>query len=170
MRTVILLIIFEIATMLLVRCDMVEANFRSGSVERSPNGKFECFASNQEEGGVNLFIRLVSDAPSAKHLWSTIRSLGIAWSPNSRWLAVMDHYLASESAVLIFDCQQEGYPLVYQTPISKTEQDSWDVVGWDVDKKQVILERNRRFSSNPPLKVAVKLKTSPIKATLYQDD
>ena len=90
------------------------------------------------------------------------------WSPDSHWLAVSDNYLATESAILIFDMEQKDYPLIYQTPQSKLSQDSWDLIEWNIEKKQIRLKRNRRFSKDIYFET-VTLSEKPIKPTLYKE-
>ena len=136
-----------------------------GEVEKSPNAKLKCWTDALPEGGVKLWLQ--REGEDKILLWSSMRSVGVNWSPNSRWLAVLDNYMAGESAVLIFDCDQRTNPLVYQTPFSRSEQDSWSVVSWNVAKKEVALLRNRRFAAGEPLKTTVALTSKPVKATLY---
>ena len=136
-----------------------------GEVVKSPNSKLECWTESLPEGGVKLWLQ--RDGEDKMLLWSSMRSIGVNWSPNSRWLAVLDNYMAGESAVLIFDSDQKTIPLVYQTPFSQSEQDSWSVVSWNVANKEVALFRNRRFAVGDPLKMKVTLTSNPVKATLY---
>lgn len=117
---------------------------------------------------MRLLVRKnIPNAPK-KLLWESYRTIGIEWSPNSRWLVVGDNYLASERAISIFDFDQSDHPLIFQSPLSKTDQDSWTVVKWDVAKKQVELKRERRFEKNPHFET-VTLGTKSIMSTLYKD-
>ena len=134
---------------------------RPGEVAKSPDLNFRCWTEAMPEGGEVLWLQREGEAKT--RLWSSMRSLGVYWSPDSGWLAVSDNYMAAESAVLIFDCRQVTRPLVYQTPCSKTEQDSWSVAGWNVAKREVILSRSRRFSSGEDMKTRVVLTDKPIK-------
>lgn len=128
----------------------------SGKEIASPDGKFTCFRL-RDDAETSLLIK-----GKREPLWKTVRTLGVSWSPNSRWLAVNDNYAATESTVLIFDMAAKNHPVIFQTPISKTEQDAWSVVGWNVKNGEVILERKRRFSSEKPLVVREKLGTAPV--------
>ncbi len=134
---------------------------RPGEVVKSPDRNLRCWTEALPEGGVVLWLQ--GQGEKKVSIRSSLRSVGVFWSPNSRWLAVSDNYLAAEAAILIYDCSQATSPLVYQTPLSTTEQDIWSVVGWNVAKKEVVLSRSRRFSSGEDMETVVVLADKPIK-------
>jgi len=112
-----------------------------GIAIQSPNGAYECWSERGKDGEMALFIR--ERAKSERSLlYSTMRTLGVAWSPNSRWLAVEDNAAATESVILIFDIGQRKFPLIYQSPVSRDSQDSWEVVKWG--KARVRLKKTTR--------------------------
>lgn len=139
---------------------------RPGDKVFSPNKRFVCWTEVVDDGGVALYLNDVTKKNRPVLLWKSIRSLGVEWSPNSKWLAVGDNYLAAERAILVFDLEQPSIPLIYQTPFSTTEQDMWFVRSWDGGQRKIKLERERRFSDQKYV-VNIKLGSRSIKATLY---
>lgn len=133
---------------------------RPGEVVKSPDRNFQCWTEALSEGGVVLWLQGVGEKKVL--IRSSLRSVGVCWSPDSRWLAVSDNYMAAEAAILIYDCSQATRPLVYQTPLSTTDQDIWAVVRWNVAKKEVVLSRSRRFSSGADMETVVVLTDKPI--------
>ncbi len=134
---------------------------RPGEVVKSPDRRFRCWTEALPGGGAILWLE--REGEKKTQMRSSQRSIGVCWSPDSRWLAVSDNCLAAEAAVLIYDCSQATRPLVYQSPFSATEQDIWSVVGWNVEKQEVTLSRSRRFSSEEDQKTVVILTNKPIK-------
>jgi len=137
----------------------------SGQRVFSPNWDFVCTTKGVEGDGSKLFICPSSENKRPQLLWVSRKYMSILWSPDSRWLAVIDHYLAAQSAVLIFDVTQKGFPLVYQTP-TDTKQETWEIDAWDCSKKKVKLKGSSRFSNEPYFET-VTLSEKPTKQTLY---
>lgn len=166
--------VFGIACLLVVmanvRADSSDVRFyiKPKTVLYSPDKKYACWTEKLEEGGVRLMVRANIPSAPTHPVWKSIRTIGLQWSKNSQWLAVKDNHLAAESAVLIFDFGQSNHPLIYQSPLSKTDQDVWTVVKWDTAKRQVELKRERRFEKSPHFET-VTLGTKSVEPTLYQD-
>lgn len=142
---------------------------REGQKAISPDGRYTCWIeritadTSSSFDTVNLLIQCSSETP--QKLWTTFRTLGVEWSPDSHWLAVNDHYLASESAILIFDMRQKFFPLIYQTPLSSNTQDSWRLIGWNIKKKQIQIKKIKRFYDDVEIKT-ITLLEKPIKEKL----
>lgn len=143
--------------------EQIAAYIKPGLVVLSPDKKYKCWTEKQEDGGIMLKVRPNVDDSKVTNVWTSYRNLGVEWSPNSRWLAVGDNFLAAERAILIFDFSQSDHPLVYQTPISDRDQDSWWLLSWKVDKLQLKLKRERRFERKTAV-VTITIGETPIKA------
>ena len=111
----------------------------------SPNEKYKCVTERSADGELKLF--LYSSYKDSKTLvCSTMRTLGVAWAPNSKWMAVMNNYAASETSVLIFELDEKTPVLLYQTPFLKGDAYSWEVESWNTHAKTVTLKRTGKES------------------------
>ena len=70
----------------------------------SPNGEFEAYtiAANEDGTGMKLFLRRANSTDAGVLLRQNNRWIDAKWSPDSRFLAVMDHLDGHISDVYIF--------------------------------------------------------------------
>jgi hypothetical protein len=94
--------------------------------------------------GEELWIR-VRGGGEPELVWGSDSRLEAAWSPDSNFLAVTDHYDGSHHAVLVFgvgfDAEKGSVRtgLLFQTPIQPDREVSWKFLGWDLKKGLVKL-------------------------------
>ena len=111
----------------------------------SPNGKFEAYttAANQDGSGMKLFLRRANSRDGGVLLRENNRWIDAKWSPDSQFLAVVDHLDGHISDVYVFGvAAADAAPtLLYHTPDLHKYNVQWDVTGWDVPRREVILEK-----------------------------
>jgi hypothetical protein len=112
---------------------------------RSPNGEFEAYtiAANEDATGMKLFLRRANSTDAGVLLRQNNRWIDAKWSPDSRFLAVMDHLDGHISDVYIFAVAavDAGPTLVYHTPDLHRYDMQWEVTGWDVSRREVVLDK-----------------------------
>ena len=112
---------------------------------RSPNGEFEAYtiAANEDGTGMKLFLRRANSTDAGVLLRQNNRWIDAKWSPDSRFLAVMDHLDGHISDVYIFAVAavDAGPTLVYHTPDLHRYDVQWEVIGWDVSRREVVLDK-----------------------------
>ena len=112
---------------------------------RSPNGEFEAYtiAANEDGTGMKLFLRRANSTDAGVLLRQNNRWIDAKWSPDSRFLAVMDHLDGHISDVYIFAVAavDAGPTLVYHTPDLHRYDVQWEVTGWDVSRREVVLDK-----------------------------
>jgi len=95
------------------------------------------------------------------------------WSPDSKCLAVIDHFAADQSAVLIFSVSYNPEEkkietaLLFETPLKDQRKQEWEVKDWNLKKGQVVLLK--REGKGRSLFMAF-LSDRPIEQTLYARD
>jgi hypothetical protein len=111
----------------------------------APNGQMVCFSRlGRRSKGEEMWIRLRS-APETQLLWASDSRLEAAWSPDSRFVAVTDHYDGKHHAVLVFGLAFDtakgtlATALLFQTPLPEDREVSWQLLGWDLKKGKIIL-------------------------------
>jgi hypothetical protein len=102
----------------------------------SPNKKYICYTVRKSNGELNLYIQ---KGKSDFFLHSTMRSLGVEWSPNSNWLAVIDNYAPSNNQILIYDITMSPPLEVYKTPVNYKEDYYWMVIKWNEKNRKIII-------------------------------
>lgn len=115
----------------------------------SPNGEFEAYTTpNFPDGsGMKLFLRRLNTRESGVLLTQNGRWIEVKWSPDSRFLAGIDHPDAHIADVSIFGVAAAGAAaspsviLFYRTPNPLTYDVRWDVTGGHAEKREVILKQ-----------------------------
>src|SRR6266478_1015366 len=115
----------------------------------SPNGQLEDYTTaNYADGsGMKLFVHRTDGHGSVVLLFSNQRWIDAKWSPDSRFLAVIDHpdgHVADVYASGIMPGNQLLLVLYYHTPNPFTYGVKWDVVGWRPDGRSIILSKEVR--------------------------
>jgi hypothetical protein len=110
----------------------------------SPNGEFEAYttAANQDGTGMKLFLRPAGSPDTGVLLRHNNRWIDAKWSPDSDFLAVIDHLDGHISDVYVFGVVADAAAtLLYHTPELHRYDVQWEVTGWNVARREVILEK-----------------------------
>ena len=110
----------------------------------SPNGAFEAYtiAANEDGSGMKLFLHRANARDAGMLLKQNNRSIDAKWSPDSQFVAVIDHVDGHISDVYVFGVSADAAPtLLYHTPDLHTYDVRWDVSDWDVARREVILDK-----------------------------
>ena len=118
----------------------------------SPNGEFEAYttANFPDGGGMKLFLRRANARDIGVLLAQNGRWIDAKWSPNSHFLAVVDHPDGHIADVYVFGvtaanaAASPNVTLFYHTPNPLTYDVRWDVAGWHTEKREVILKQEVR--------------------------
>lgn len=95
------------------------------------------------------------------------------WSPDSRCVAVIDHFIPGQSAVLIFSVlfdpkeKKISTALLFETPLKDRRKQEWDVKDWKLKVGQVLLLKKEGRGRS--IFTAI-LSDHPIEQTLYARD
>jgi hypothetical protein len=119
----------------------------------SPDVKFEAYttAANEDGTGMKLFLRRANSRDTGAFLKENNRWIDVKWSPDSRFLAVIDHLDGHIADVYVFGitaANPTGPPvatLFYHTPELRTYNVQWDVVDWLLNTRSIILKKNIHF-------------------------
>jgi hypothetical protein len=136
----------------------------------SPNGEFEAYtiAANDDRTGMKLFLRRANSPDAGVLLRQNNRWIDAKWSPDSRFLAVIDHLDGHMSDVYVFGITgSDAVPtLLYHTPDLHTYDMKWDVTGWDVSRRQVVLDKEVKQEMPGKItheKIVARIGTDPLK-------
>jgi hypothetical protein len=117
----------------------------------SPGGTFEAYTTpNTQDGtGMKLFVRRAKTRETGMLILENMRWIDAKWSPDSQFLAVIDHSDGHIADVYVFgvraaDAAQPQLTLYYRTPEPRTYDVRWNVVGWRVGRREVILVQEVR--------------------------
>jgi hypothetical protein len=117
----------------------------------SPNGELQAYttANFPDGGGMKLFLRRANARDTGVLLAQNARWIDAKWSPDSRFLAIINHPDGHIADVYIFgvtaaNATSPSVTLLYHTPNSLTYDVRWDVVGWYAEKREVILKQEVR--------------------------
>lgn len=117
----------------------------------SPNHRFEAYQTdNAPDGtGAKLFLRRANSRDTGVLVFENMRWIDAKWSPDSRFLAVVDHNDGHIADVYVFgvraaDAAQPQITLYYHTPDPNTYDVRWDVVGWKLRERTIILDKEVR--------------------------
>jgi hypothetical protein len=137
---------------------------------RSPNGEFEAYtiAANEDGTGMKLFLRRANSTDAGVLLRQNNRWIDAKWSPDSRFLAVMDHLDGHISDVYIFAVAavDAGPTLVYHTPDLHRYDVQWEVTGWDVSRREVVLDKEVKHETPGRItheKIIARIGAEPLK-------
>ena len=119
----------------------------------SPDHLFEAYTtSNNLDGtGMKLFVRRYGGSEPGVLLASNDRWLDARWSPNSRFLAVSNHFDGHMNDVYVFglgdpaDSSTPKVALYAHSPNLDTYDVQWEVVGWRMRHREVLLKRPAKF-------------------------
>jgi hypothetical protein len=127
----------------------------------SPNGEFEAYTKiGASEGyGMKLFVRRAHARDTGALLAQNNRWIDARWSPDSRFLAVIDHPDGHIADVYVFGVTVAGAAaptatLFYHTPNPLTYNVQWDVVDWLLSTRNIILKKNVHFGFRQETMVA----------------
>src|SRR4030095_10631801 len=111
----------------------------------APNGEFEAYtiAANDDGTGMKLFLRPANSPNAGVLLRQNNRWIDAKWSPDSRFLAVIDHLDGHMSDVYVFGvtAADAAPTLLYHTPDLHAYDVQWEVTDWNVARREVILEK-----------------------------
>ncbi len=130
----------------------------------SPDGSMVtwCVGEGKNEDDFENVIYAQRKGSLPIRLCSNIRTFGVMWCPDSRFLAVGDNFAAGERQILVFDMEQKEFPLIYAAPMSKHSSNGWNVKSWQSDRRLVTL-----IDVVAKKEIQVKLLTKRIKRTEY---
>ena len=139
----------------------------------SPNGKFEAYttANFPDGGGMKLFLRRVQAHDAGVLLTQNGRWINAKWSPDSQFLAVIDHPDGHIADVYVFgitatETEPPAVALLYRTPNPSTYDVKWDVVGWNINNREVVLKQDVRYQESGTQathSIVAKIGTEPLK-------
>ncbi len=150
----------------------------------SPNHHFEVYTTRHYSDctGMRLFLRAAGSSEPGVLLRENERWIRTAWSPDSRFLAVIDGSDGHVTAVFVYQIlpshgadtkafhtsfQSLGEittfaqaPLVvadlcYHTPNPSTYDVQWDVIGWDTSQSAILLTKRSRAPKPSTIKVVL---------------
>jgi hypothetical protein len=114
----------------------------------SPNGEFEAYTipANDDGTGIKLFLHRANSRNTGVLLRKNNRWIDAKWSPDSRFLAVIDHLDGHISDVYVFTVgAANAVPtLLYHTPELHKYDVKWEVIGWNVTRREIILDKEQK--------------------------
>ena len=113
----------------------------------SPNGEFEAYTvpANDNGSGMKLFLHRANSRDAGVLLRQNNRWIDAKWSPDSKFLAVIDHLDGHIADVYVFGVGADAVPtLFYHTPDLHKYDVKWEVTGWDVPRREVILDKEAK--------------------------
>jgi len=136
----------------------------------SPNGEFEAYttAANQEGTGTKLFLRRATSRDTGVLLKQNNRWIDAKWSPDSKFVAVVDHLDGHISDVYVFGVAgADAAPiLLYHPPNLRQYDVRWEVIGWNLARREIILEKAVKHEGPGRItreKVKARIGTEPLK-------
>jgi hypothetical protein len=136
----------------------------------APNGKFEAYttAANEDGSGMKLFLRRANSRDAGVLLRENNRWIDAKWSPDSQFLAVVDHLDGHISDVYVFgvSAADAGTTLLYHTPGLHTYDVTWEVTGWDVQRREITLDKAVKHEMPGRItheKVVARIGTKPLR-------
>jgi hypothetical protein len=119
----------------------------------APNELLEALTTAKEPDGtgMKLFVRHRHSPAPAILLLQNNRWIDAKWSPDSRFLAVIDHLDGHIADVYVFGITAANparppiATLFYHTPELRTYDVQWDVVGWLLNTRSIILKKTVHF-------------------------
>ena len=141
----------------------------------SPNGKFEAYTTpnSPDGGGMKLFLRRAHMRDTDVLLAQNGRWIEAKWSPDSQFVAVIDHPDGHIADVYVFGvtaATATALPtatLLYHTPNPLTYDVKWDVAEWHAENRELVLKqevRDENAGTRATHTVAAKIGTKPLKS------
>ena len=151
----------------------------------SPDGQFEAYTTphSPDGTGMRVILRMAGGKRAGVCLRENDRWIQTSWSPDSRYLAVIDgsdghvtdvfiyrvirrsrtsntkaHYLTFKSLGEVADSAFTPGVLAqlwYHTPAPSTYDVEWDVIGWDISRNIVFLAKRSRASNDIRIRVTL---------------
>jgi hypothetical protein len=135
----------------------------------SPNGKFEAYTTPADDDGtgMKLYLRHANARESGVLLRQTNRWIDAKWSPDSRFVAVIDHPDGHISDVYVFGVAtaDAGPTLLYHTPDLHSYDVKWEVAGWDESRREVVLDKEVKHETSGRItheKIVARIGTDPL--------
>ena len=118
----------------------------------SPDGRFETYTTpNSPKGyGSKMFLHRAGGHATGRLLWENGRWIDAKWSPDSRFLAVIDHPDGHVTDVYIFGVSAADATaapsamLLYHTPAPFTYDVKWELLAWHLKTREVVLKQEVR--------------------------
>lgn len=136
----------------------------------SPNSKFEAYTTTlwPNGTGMKLFLRRAGARDAGALLKENNRWIDAKWSPDSRFLAVIDHLDGHISDVYVFGVTSaDAAPtLLYHTPDLRTYDVKWEVTGWNIARREIVLRKDVKHEGPGGItheKVVARIGTKPLK-------
>jgi len=135
----------------------------------SPNSKFEAYTTAHwpDGTGMKLFLRRAGARDAGALLKENNRWIDAKWSPDSRFLAVIDHLDGHISDVYVFGVTSADTAptLLYHTPDLRTYDVKWKVTGWDIARREIVLRKDVKHEGPGRIteeKVVARIGTKPL--------
>jgi hypothetical protein len=135
----------------------------------SPNREFEAYttAANRDGNGMKLFLRPTGSRDIGVLLRQNNRWIDAKWSPDSDFLAVIDHLDGHISDVYVFGVGRAdaAATLLYHTPDLHRYDVQWEVTGWDVSRREVVLDKEVKHETPGSItheKIVARIGTEPL--------
>jgi hypothetical protein len=135
----------------------------------SPNSEFEAYTTpaNEDSTGMKLYLRHANAGDSGVLLRQTNRWMDAKWSPDSRFVAVIDHLDGHISDVYVFGVAtaDSGPTLFYHTPDLQSYDVKWEVTGWDAPRREIILDKAVKHETPGRItheKIVARIGTEPL--------
>jgi hypothetical protein len=135
----------------------------------SPNSEFEAYTTpaNEDGNGIKLYLRRANSVDSGVLLRQNNRWMDAKWSLDSRFVAVIDHLDGHISDVYVFGVAtaDSGPTLLYHTPDLHSYDVKWEVTGWDVSRREIILDKAVKHETPGRItneKIVARIGTEPL--------
>jgi len=136
----------------------------------SPNGELEAYttAANEDGTGMKLYLRHASSGDAGVLLRQNNRWIDAKWSPDSQFLAVVDHLDGHMSDVYVFAvaAADTAPTLLYHTPDLQKYDVKWEVSGWGVAHREIVLDKEVKHESPGTItheRIVARIGTEPLK-------
>ena len=136
----------------------------------SPNGEFQAYTTpaNEDGSGMKLFVRRANSSDAGALLRQNNRWIDAKWSPDSRFLAIVDHLDGRISDVYVFGVgvADAAPTLLYHTPDLHTFDVRWDVSGWHVLRREIVLDKQVKYKFPGKItheQIVARIGTKPLK-------
>lgn len=119
-----------LCTYALAQEESIAKSLGKGDVAKSPNGRASCFVDYSGKDWNEIKLRFFDG--KTQTIWKSVRSVGVLWSPNEKYLVIEDYLDRIATAVLIFKIDQESKKadLIYQTPYSNSVFVQYHPLAW----------------------------------------
>ena len=162
---------------LLLTAALLAATPHSDAYERfvSPDQRFEAYTTPHWSDGTGmvLFLRRFGLSDTGLRLHGNNRWIDAHWSPDSRFLAMIDHPDGHVSDVYVYGISSPGRgktpiaTLLYHSPRPWTYDVKWEVLGWRLSRRSIILKKEMRDQGAGPIQrstIVGRIGTTALKA------